>query len=719
MKYILFLVLALLPYMAMGQGSLGTMATQNANNVTITGGTINNTTIGATTAVTGKFSTVNGLTISTTNGTLTIPNGGSLITSGGHSLTLTTTGSTNVTLPTSGTLLTANQTITLSGDVSGSGSTSITTAIGNNKVTGAMIALGSDASGDIMYYNGTDYVRLAAGGANTYLKAGTPPTWGSSSAGGLATDASKLTRFSTSGELQAIWVQAYDVMAGDDLGQLKTDRVKFLYTTGTPYYIELVRATPTADRTISIPDASGTLALLQAPIFPTTITIGESGGTTGSVLFKGTTSGTVTVKSKDAAGTWTMTLPDTDGASGEILSTDGIGGTSWVAASGSGDMLKATYDSQNLGYISGLDYLTSPGGDLNMDAGSGGGVGSRRGGHIYTIGGSAGNTSGGHINTSGGSSTDAAGGEVNTSGGAAAGGDINTSGSGSGSFAGGYIHTYGDTAAGGTIDTSDGGGNVQTNGTGFLGLGVGGVNITTDSDGAITFTGNGNGNDEDLKINLDDGAGGANTVEVTSSTGVTRIDFTSIGLKAAGGDVSGGTFTMGTVAGAIDAGGATSLEVPNGNDPDVSVQGQIGYDNNGNIVRGYDGTNQVALGRKIEALHCTVILPNDLADSERDAFWMWSNESGMSFVVTGWKAWSDTDDTTLNIEEIDSDGQNNATVDAVEIATNGTGLFYASDNTITAATIENGHLLVLDFDDTDVPGQVKIVIYGYYNADVN
>ena len=37
---------------------LGTMATQNANNVAITGGTIDGATIGATTASTGKFTTV-------------------------------------------------------------------------------------------------------------------------------------------------------------------------------------------------------------------------------------------------------------------------------------------------------------------------------------------------------------------------------------------------------------------------------------------------------------------------------------------------------------------------------------------------------------------------------------------------------------------------------------------------------------------------------------
>ena len=108
-----------------------------------------------------------------------------------------------------------------------------------------------------------------------------------------------------------------------------------------------------------------------------------------------------------------------------------------------------------------------------------------------------------------------------------------------------------------------------------------------------------------------------------------------------------------------------------------------------------------------KTIHVTVVTPNDLADATRDAFVFWRNTSGMSFVVTHWYAESDTDDTTLNIEETDADGQNNATVDAVEIATDGTGIYTADDGTITAATIEDGHRLLLDFDDTDDPGKSK------------
>ena len=50
----------------------------------------------------------------------------------------------------------------------------------DNSVTGAKIAMGSDAAGDILYYNGTDYVRLAKGTASQHLatNAGaTAPEW--------------------------------------------------------------------------------------------------------------------------------------------------------------------------------------------------------------------------------------------------------------------------------------------------------------------------------------------------------------------------------------------------------------------------------------------------------------------------------------------------------------------------------------------------------------
>lgn len=188
---------------------------------------------------------------------------------------------------------------------------------------------------------------------------------------------------------------------------------------------------------------------------------------------------------------------------------------------------------------------------------------------------------------------------------------------------------------------------VGTSGTGQISIGSAGVKLSDDGDGAITFLGLGNGSDEDFTLNLDDTA---NTISMSSSTGVTDFDFGTIdvntdtldltgtgtinGLDAidstsettleAALDISGevtstgmgstvigdnitvsgwtlqGTTTLGTVAGAIDAGGATSFEIPNAAAPTVSVFGQIAGDNNlWAASRGapifYDGTAAVGL----------------------------------------------------------------------------------------------------------------------------
>ena len=79
-----------------------------------------------------------------------------------------------------GTQCRTNWTTSLTGDVTGSGTTSISTTIDNNAVDGTDIALGSDEQGDIMYYDGTDWVLLHHGNAGEYLATGghgASPAW--------------------------------------------------------------------------------------------------------------------------------------------------------------------------------------------------------------------------------------------------------------------------------------------------------------------------------------------------------------------------------------------------------------------------------------------------------------------------------------------------------------------------------------------------------------
>ena len=66
----------------------------------------------------------------------------------------------------------------------------------DNTVTGAKIALGSDAAGDVMYYNGTNYIRLAKGTAGQVLtvnSGATAPEW--------AADSTNVTGTSVGGDL--------------------------------------------------------------------------------------------------------------------------------------------------------------------------------------------------------------------------------------------------------------------------------------------------------------------------------------------------------------------------------------------------------------------------------------------------------------------------------------------------------------------------------------
>jgi len=66
------------------------------------------------------------------------------------------------------------------------------------------------------------------------------------------------------------------------------------------------------------------------------LSIGLAGTTLGVMSLAGSTSGVVSVDVLPTAGTWTLTLPPNDGASGEFLQTDGAGNTVWAAGGGGG-----------------------------------------------------------------------------------------------------------------------------------------------------------------------------------------------------------------------------------------------------------------------------------------------------------------------------------------------------------------------------------------------
>ena len=135
------------------------------------------TTFGSATNTSGnliiKSGTTTALTFSGANATLA----GDLTISGDDLVMATNT---------SGYILVADGTnynpVAVSGDIGLAANGAMTIAA--NSVDGTMIALGSDAAGDVMYYNGTNYIRLAKGDDDQVLTlASGVPSW--ASAGGI------------------------------------------------------------------------------------------------------------------------------------------------------------------------------------------------------------------------------------------------------------------------------------------------------------------------------------------------------------------------------------------------------------------------------------------------------------------------------------------------------------------------------------------------------
>jgi len=81
---------------------------------------------------------------------------------------------------------------------------------------------------------------------------------------------------------------------------------------------------------------TGSAVFATSPVFPQDITVGSSGSVRGSIAFATTGSFNVTVRASNTTGAWTLTLPTSAGTNGYVLSTDGLGNTSWVAQSGGG-----------------------------------------------------------------------------------------------------------------------------------------------------------------------------------------------------------------------------------------------------------------------------------------------------------------------------------------------------------------------------------------------
>jgi hypothetical protein len=223
---------------------------------------------------------------------------------GTWSMTLPTTGGTN------GYILTTN----------GSGVTSWTnpTSLGIDLDVGTT-PITSGVSGRILYQGVGDVLQESA---NLTFASSTLTLGVATSATGAVALAGATSGTAT------ITAQA---TAGTPTLSLPTASGTLVSTASAPLAIN------TTTGAISITGAAGQVLAGATPAFTATPTLGVASSSSGSLSFaRSAVSYTVTLQSSDVATeTWTLTLPTTNGSSGQALITDGNGVTSWGPAGSS------------------------------------------------------------------------------------------------------------------------------------------------------------------------------------------------------------------------------------------------------------------------------------------------------------------------------------------------------------------------------------------------
>lgn len=243
-----------------------------------------------------------------------------------------------------------------------------TVDIANNAVDGTKINLTGNAQGDLMYYNGTDWVRLVAGGTGTFLKGGATPSFGSLAAGDIPSLASSYIVNGVNIQTSANFNIAGNGTIGGDL-----TLTNILSNTGQPVNI----SASAVDDTINI----GTGAALKRVVLGNT-TAGTDvlllaadslslSGTTGTTYAIGANATTGTISIGGAAQTGAISIGSGASSTGTVnLGTSGASQTINVGVGATGGTFKTvnvgTGAADNAVTIGG----TSTGSTLTLRSGS-------------------------------------------------------------------------------------------------------------------------------------------------------------------------------------------------------------------------------------------------------------------------------------------------------------------------------------------------------------
>jgi len=247
-----------------------------------TGLTPNSATTGSIT-LSGVLVPANGGTGVANSSTITL--GGNLVTSGAFPLTLTSTASTNVTLPTSGTLV--NTAVTTLSSLASVGT--ITTGVWNgtsiSAANGGTGISGGYTSGDLIYANGAASLTTLGVGANTEILtlAGGVPTWAAPAASVTSFSAGTTGFTPNSSTTGAVTLSGLLVPANGGTGVANSSTITLAGNLVTAGAFPLTLTT-TASTNVTLP-TSGTLVNTAV----TTLSSLASIGTIGTGVWNATT----------------------------------------------------------------------------------------------------------------------------------------------------------------------------------------------------------------------------------------------------------------------------------------------------------------------------------------------------------------------------------------------------------------------------------------------